>query len=100
MGFADAQPVLLLSSAPFMFSAPVAPAQPLRISRYVPTISAIDIIARSTSHDACSSFDCSAYLFADHELSLALRAFAATHQLHHAHRNDVICFQSPTSSRN
>jgi hypothetical protein len=49
MGFADAQPVLLLSSALFMFSAPVAPAQPLRVSRYVPTISANDIIARSTS---------------------------------------------------
>jgi hypothetical protein len=83
-----------------MFSAPVAPAQPLRISRYVPTISANDIIARSTSHHACSSFDRSTYLFADHELSLALRAFAAAHQLHHAHRNDVILLPAATSSGN
>jgi hypothetical protein len=94
---ADVVPAPLLPSASCSLdrtaSARIEPSQPLRIGRYVLSISMNDLIARRTGHQACGSLHGRGYLFADHSLSFAPGAFAATHQLHHPKRNDAIRFQ-------
>jgi hypothetical protein len=39
------------------------------------------------------------YLFADHQFSLAMGAFATAHQLHHPQRNYTICFECQQHKR-
>ena len=51
-------------------------------------------IARSPAHETCCSFNGGMYLFAHHQFSFALAAFAATEQLHHPKRDDYICFDT------
>ena len=71
-GLAHRKAVALIPSAPCSLertvsaSARIKPAQPLRILRYMLSISMDYFIARSTSHETCVSLERCLYLFADH----------------------------------
>ena len=67
-------------------------AEPLRISRYMLSISVNYLVARSAGHQACGSFNSRMYLFADHQFSFAPGARAAEHQLEHPKCNYAIRF--------
>jgi hypothetical protein len=56
------------------------------------SISTNYVIAGSTSHETCGSFESRIDLFAHHQFSFAPGPFAAAHQLHHPQRNYAICF--------
>jgi hypothetical protein len=73
-------------------SAQIKLAQPLSISRDMPSIQTDYFIARSTSHQICGSFESRMYLFVDHQLSFATGLSAAAHQFHHPLRNYTIGF--------
>jgi len=73
-------------------SARLEPAQPFRVSRYMLSVAMNYLIARSTSHQTCGSFNSRMYLFADHQFSFPPGASAAAHQLHGAKGDYAICF--------
>jgi hypothetical protein len=50
------------------------------------------LIARSTGHQVCGSFERRMYLFADHQLGFAMGLSAAAHQFHHPQRDYAIGF--------
>ena len=87
-------PATLLSSAswPLKRTVSALARKPLRIFRYVLSVSMNYFIPGSTSHQTCVSFESRAYLFADHQIRFALGASAAAHQLHHPKRNYPVCF--------
>ena len=67
-------------------------AQSLGVCRDATSILANYFLARSPRHEARAGFDGSIDLFADHEIGLTPRLFAALHQLHHAQCDDLVCF--------